>query len=163
MSVNKQQKIIFSGANLQVLNSVKFFEELLLLGKMGWRLPSKEEMTRQNMPLLRSSKGIRITLYKDSEISKGVIVEDVDKTPTKEVVEDSEEDLEKLIEVAVEKGVMDKKGSWYKYEGDTVGQGEDNTVEWLQSNPDKLSEIKEKVASDTESDQGKQKQTRETE
>jgi recombination protein RecA len=29
-----------------------------------------------------------------------------------------------------------RKGAWYSYDGDDVGQGRDNTIAWLEQNPD---------------------------
>jgi recombination protein RecA len=29
-----------------------------------------------------------------------------------------------------------RKGAWYSYEGDNIGQGRDNTITWLEQNPD---------------------------
>ena len=28
-----------------------------------------------------------------------------------------------------------RKGAWYSYEGDNIGQGRDNTIIWLEQNP----------------------------
>ena len=28
-----------------------------------------------------------------------------------------------------------RKGAWYSYEGDNIGQGRDNTITWLEQNP----------------------------
>jgi recombination protein RecA len=40
-----------------------------------------------------------------------------------------------LLDLAEETGVVTRKGSWYSYEGDNIGQGRDNTIAWLEKNP----------------------------
>jgi recombination protein RecA len=41
-----------------------------------------------------------------------------------------------LLDLAEEIGVVTRKGAWYSYEGDNIGQGRDNTITWLEQNPD---------------------------
>jgi recombination protein RecA len=41
-----------------------------------------------------------------------------------------------LLDLAEETGVVVRKGAWYSYEGDNIGQGRDNTITWLEQNPD---------------------------
>lgn len=50
-----------------------------------------------------------------------------------------------LLKMAVETGVVDKNGSWYSYGEDRIGQGEAQVSEFLRSNPELFTEIKEKV------------------
>jgi recombination protein RecA len=40
-----------------------------------------------------------------------------------------------LLDMAEETGVVIRKGAWYSYEGDNIGQGRDNTIGWLEQNP----------------------------
>jgi recombination protein RecA len=40
-----------------------------------------------------------------------------------------------LLDLAEQTGVVIRKGAWYSYEGDNVGQGRDNTVQRLQEDP----------------------------
>lgn len=46
-----------------------------------------------------------------------------------------------LLDLAEETTVVTRKGAWYSYEGDNIGQGRDNTITWLEQNP----EAKEKI------------------
>ena len=39
-----------------------------------------------------------------------------------------------LLDLAEETGVVTRKGAWYSYEGDNIGQGRDNTIGWLEQN-----------------------------
>ncbi len=46
-----------------------------------------------------------------------------------------------LLDLAEETGVVVRKGAWYSYEGDNIGQGRDNTITWLEQNPGPKEEI----------------------
>ena len=45
-----------------------------------------------------------------------------------------------LLDLAEETGVV-RKGAWYSYEGDNIGQGRDNTITWMEENPDATATI----------------------
>ncbi len=46
-----------------------------------------------------------------------------------------------LLDLAEETGVVVRKGAWYSYDGDNIGQGRDNTITWLEQNPDQCAEV----------------------
>jgi len=46
-----------------------------------------------------------------------------------------------LLDLAEETGVVTRKGAWYSYEGDNIGQGRDNTITWLEQNPEQVEKI----------------------
>jgi recombination protein RecA len=46
-----------------------------------------------------------------------------------------------IIELGTKHGLIDKTGSWYSYKGDRIGQGKDNTRQYLRENPDVAKEI----------------------
>ena len=46
-----------------------------------------------------------------------------------------------LLDMAEETGVVVRKGAWYSFDGDNVGQGRDNTIAWLEQNPDQRDQI----------------------
>ena len=48
-----------------------------------------------------------------------------------------------LLDLAEETGVVVRKGAWYSYEGDNIGQGRDNTITWLEQNPEPQQEIEQ--------------------
>ena len=50
-----------------------------------------------------------------------------------------------LIDIGAEEGIIDKSGSWYSYGDLRLGQGKENTREFLQENPDVLSEVDARV------------------
>ena len=47
-----------------------------------------------------------------------------------------------LIDVAQEKGVVVKTGSWFSYNGDKIGQGREKAIQFLDDNPEVAEEIK---------------------
>jgi len=49
-----------------------------------------------------------------------------------------------LLDLADETNVVTRKGAWYSYQGDNIGQGRDNTITWLEQNPESK-EIIEKL------------------
>jgi recombination protein RecA len=50
-----------------------------------------------------------------------------------------------LIDMGVDVGVVKKSGAWYTYEGDQLGQGKENSRNFLIDNPDLANEIEQKV------------------
>ena len=50
-----------------------------------------------------------------------------------------------LIDLGVEHGIVRKSGAWYTYEGDQLGQGKENSRNFLKDNPDLAIEIEEKI------------------
>jgi recombination protein RecA len=50
-----------------------------------------------------------------------------------------------LLDLAEENGIVIRKGAWYSYEGDNIGQGRDNTIGWLEQNPEQTERIEAQV------------------
>jgi recombination protein RecA len=50
-----------------------------------------------------------------------------------------------ILELGVEHGVLDKTGAWYGYKGDRLGQGKDNSREFLRENPELAREIEMRI------------------
>lgn len=50
-----------------------------------------------------------------------------------------------VLDLAVEKGIVDKKGSWFSYQETRLGQGRDASREELKKNPKLCDEIEKKV------------------
>jgi recombination protein RecA len=50
-----------------------------------------------------------------------------------------------LIDMGVEHGFIRKSGAWYTYEGDQLGQGKENSRNFLRDNPDLANEIEKKI------------------
>ncbi|HUG22964.1 recombinase RecA [Piscinibacter sp.] len=50
-----------------------------------------------------------------------------------------------IIDMGVEAKVLEKSGAWYAYNGEKIGQGKDNSREFLRENPDLAVEIENKV------------------
>jgi recombination protein RecA len=41
-----------------------------------------------------------------------------------------------IVDLAEETGIINRRGAWYSYEGDNIGQGRDNTIKYLEENPE---------------------------
>ncbi|MFN4063877.1 recombinase RecA [Azoarcus communis] len=50
-----------------------------------------------------------------------------------------------IIDLGVAHKIVDKSGAWYAYNGDKIGQGKDNSREFLRANPALAREIENKV------------------
>src|SRR5574338_42951 len=50
-----------------------------------------------------------------------------------------------IIDLGVDHKIVEKSGTWYAYAGNKIGQGKDNTREFLRANPDLAREIENKV------------------
>ncbi len=50
-----------------------------------------------------------------------------------------------LLDLGVEIGIVKKSGSWYTYEGDQLGQGKENSRNFLLDNPDLANDIESKI------------------
>jgi recombination protein RecA len=50
-----------------------------------------------------------------------------------------------VLNLAVDKGVVDKKGAWFAYNGENIGQGKERSLEWLAERPEVLDEIEARV------------------
>ncbi|MFA6983964.1 MAG: recombinase RecA, partial [Sedimentibacter sp.] len=50
-----------------------------------------------------------------------------------------------ILDMAVEAGIVNKAGAWYSYENTRIGQGRENSKEYLLSNPELMDEIEKKV------------------
>ncbi len=50
-----------------------------------------------------------------------------------------------IIDLAVEKNIVEKSGAWYSYSGSKIGQGRENAKEYLKSNPEIAAEIEGKI------------------
>jgi recombination protein RecA len=50
-----------------------------------------------------------------------------------------------IIDMGVDAKILDKSGAWYAYQGEKIGQGKDNSREFLRENADLAVEIENKV------------------
>ena len=50
-----------------------------------------------------------------------------------------------ILDLATQYGIVEKSGAFYKYGGETIGQGRDKTKTFLKDNPEIMSEIDNKV------------------
>lgn len=57
-----------------------------------------------------------------------------------------------VLDLAVEKGLITKKGSFFKYNDDNIGQGRENTVQYLADNPELVDELIAKIKESVKQD-----------
>ena len=50
-----------------------------------------------------------------------------------------------IIELGVIHKIVDKSGAWYAYNGEKIGQGKDNSREYLKEHPEVAQEIEAKI------------------
>jgi recombination protein RecA len=50
-----------------------------------------------------------------------------------------------IVDLGVEKGIIEKSGAWYSYGGNRIGQGRENAKEFLRQNKELVKEIEEKI------------------
>ncbi len=53
--------------------------------------------------------------------------------------------LAEVLDMAVEFDIIEKRGSWYRYDGEPIGQGTDNAIEFLESDPELAEKIEKQV------------------
>jgi recombination protein RecA len=50
-----------------------------------------------------------------------------------------------IIDLGVEEDIIEKSGVWYSYKGERIGQGKDNTRNYLKEHPEKTAEIERAI------------------
>ena len=53
--------------------------------------------------------------------------------------------LGEVIDMGVQFGIIDKSGAWFSYDGNRIGQGRENAMKFIQSDPELYAEIEAKV------------------
>ena len=55
-----------------------------------------------------------------------------------------------LIDLGVQADIIDKSGAWYSYKDEKIGQGRENTKQFLKDNPELLNEIESRIRSNSD-------------
>lgn len=50
-----------------------------------------------------------------------------------------------IIDMGVDKGIIEKAGAWFSYGSQRIGQGRENAKQWLKDNPQAMAEIEAKI------------------
>jgi recombination protein RecA len=50
-----------------------------------------------------------------------------------------------VLDLAVEKNIVEKSGTWYAYEGQRIGQGRENAKQFLKENPKVLEQMEKEI------------------
>ncbi|MEW6599833.1 MAG: recombinase RecA [Nitrospirota bacterium] len=53
--------------------------------------------------------------------------------------------LGEIVDLGIEKKIVERAGAWYSYNGNKIGQGRENAKEYLRSNPEIAGEIETKI------------------
>lgn len=61
--------------------------------------------------------------------------------------------IAELLDLAVEFDIIEKRGSWYRYDGEPIGQGSDNAIEFLESDPELTKQIEETIRAEMNPDE----------
>lgn len=61
--------------------------------------------------------------------------------------------IAELLDLAVEFDIIEKRGSWYRYDGEPIGQGSDNAIEFLESDPELTEKIEQTIRTEMSPDE----------
>ena len=50
-----------------------------------------------------------------------------------------------IVDIGIDLGIVQKSGSWFSYNGERIGQGKENAKNYIESDPELLAEIEEKI------------------
>src|SRR5207253_7899827 len=50
-----------------------------------------------------------------------------------------------LVDLGSELGIIEKSGAWYSFDGERIGQGRENTKEFLKENPETAETIEQRI------------------
>jgi recombination protein RecA len=50
-----------------------------------------------------------------------------------------------ILDLATDVGIVDKAGSWYSYKGDRIGQGREQSIEFLKKNTERAAELETRI------------------
>ncbi len=62
--------------------------------------------------------------------------------------------MAEILDMAVEFDIIEKRGSWYRYGGEPIGQGTDNAIEFLESDPELTEKIEQQVRAEMNPPEG---------
>jgi len=75
--------------------------------------------------------------------------------------------ISEILDLAVEYDIIEKRGSWYRFDGDPIGQGTDAAIQFLEEDPALTAKIektvREKLMPDETSGNGEEKEEKATE
>ena len=143
-----------SGATVVFINQIRM--------KIGVMFGSPETTTGGNALKFYSSVRLdirRIGAIKDKDIIIGnqTIVKVVKNkmAPPFKIVEfdimygEGISKIGEIIDLGVQADIIDKAGAWYSYKDEKIGQGRENTKQFLKDNPQMLEEIEAKIRSNS--------------
>ena len=67
--------------------------------------------------------------------------------------------IAEILDLAVEFDIIQKRGSWYRYDGEPIGQGSDNAIEFLESDPELIDKIESQIRREMNPEQYEDEET----
>ena len=147
-----------TGAISKSKTTVIFINQLRM--KIGVMMPGQSPETTTGGNALKFYASVRLDIRRTGTIKKGdevvgsetkvKVVKNKVAPPFKEAHFDilygegiSREG--EVIDMGVDHKIVDKSGAWYAYKGEKIGQGKDNSREFLRANPALAIEIENRV------------------
>lgn len=69
--------------------------------------------------------------------------------------------INEILDLAVEYNIIEKRGSWFRYDGEPIGQGNDAAVQFLEEDPELTNQIEERILQQLYPDRYEEKSTEE--
>ncbi len=145
--------------NIKRSNTTVIFINQLRM-KIGVMMPGQSPETTTGGNALKFYASVRLDIRRIGAVKKGdeiignqtriKVVKNKLAPPFKKIVTEilygegiSRES--ELIDMGVESKVVEKSGAWYSYGGERIGQGKDNSRQYLRENPAVANEIEDKL------------------
>lgn len=147
-----------TGSTAKTKTTVVFINQLRM--KIGIMMPGQSPETTTGGNALKFYASVRIDIRRIGSVKKGdeiignqvkiKIVKNKMAPPfrianTEILFGEGISRLGELLDIGVDERIIDKAGAFYKYNGETLGQGKDNARLFLRDNPDVTEEIENKV------------------
>jgi len=145
--------------NIKRSNTTVIFINQLRM-KIGIMMPGQSPETTTGGNALKFYASVRLDIRRIGAVKKGdeiignqtriKVVKNKLAPPFKKIVTEilygegiSRES--ELIDMGVENKIVEKSGAWYSYGGERIGQGKDNSRQYLRENPAVAKEIEDKL------------------
>ena len=107
---------------------IQKIDEKTTAGELKW------EKTIYDFSFIVGFADYSITIYESSDDSYRIEITDK---------------IGEIIDLGVQADIIDKAGAWYSYKDEKIGQGRENTKQFLKDNPQMLEEIEAKIRSNS--------------
>lgn len=105
---------------------------------------SQRVQTRRGAPI-KTTDNVQIGHELNVTIVKNKVAAPFKKTVVNLIYGKGFDRISEIVDLAVQKEVITRKGSWYSYDGTNLGQGVHGVVDAVRDNPELLDELQQKV------------------